>query len=202
MQDTYHSSFNAEVRAAAIFALGCCINSGSGAIGNGPYCDRDQELFRIEQDILALLQLAVTDGAMLVRTECALAIGRAAMIPPGTQASAQARELSHHDHFVNAFQRQKQRVVQYVNQQRMRAIVMDSRRQGGRAAASFGRTHRDGLQGTRSETHGSIGERVHVGFARSEDAADGLTTYRTGLPSSGVAPIGCTTADCEHLFHV
>lgn len=167
-----------------MFALGCCINSGSSAIGCGPCSDQDQELFAIEQDIISLLQQAVTDGAMLVRAECALAIGRAAIIPPGTQASAQSRELSHHDHFVNAFQRQKQRVVQYVNQQRMRAIVMDNRRPGGR---STGRTHREVLQGTRSETHFSIGDRVHVGYARSEDAGDGLTTYQAGLPPSGAA---------------
>lgn len=183
VQDTYYTSFNAEVRAAAVFALGCCINSGSTAIGHGPYSELEIELFRVEQDILALLQLAVTDGSMLVRAECALAIGRAAMIPPGTQASARIRELSHHDHFANAFQRQKKRVVQYVNQQRMRAIVMDPRGSGAKSAMSTGRTQRDVLRGTHSDTHehnGSISERVHVGSSRSEAGADGLTTYRTG----------------------
>jgi hypothetical protein len=185
VQESYYCSFNSEVRAAAIFALGCCINSSILPNDGTNITDRDRELFRLEQDILMLMHLAATDGSMLVRVECAIAIGRAAIVPPSNAMQATERELCHHDHFLKAFQAQKARVLLDMNHQRMSMMMLApvlSNSEQGMTTPDTSRSRRAALRGTHSDSHVSnerwaaSDTRVHAGVARSE--ADMLSTRR------------------------
>lgn len=199
LQETYHTSFNAEVRAAAIFALGCCINSS--IVGVEPSvvnAERDLELFKLEQDVLMLMQLAATDGSMLVRVEIAIAIGRAAVIPTNNLMQAGDGELCHHDQFLKAFQAQKARVLLDMNHQRMSMMMLAPSRHNSDAGAATPNTaasRKAGLRGAQSDGHVSherwrSGDtRVHAGVARSE--TDMLSTHtQAPLHPTGAAP-GC-----------
>lgn len=194
LQETYFTSFNAEVRAAAIFALGCCINSSIVPSDGGAVTERDRELFRLEQDVLMLMHLAATDGSMLVRVECAIAIGRAAVTPPSSMVQAGERELCHHEQFLKAFRAQKARVLLDMNHQRMSMMMLAPDMDNADASVAtpnMARSRKGVLRGTHSDGHVSrerwlaADTRVHAGVARSE--ADMLST-RTHLLATSAIP--------------
>ena len=208
LQESYHTSFNAEVRAAAIFALGCCINSSIvSSEGSAMMAERDRELFKLEQDVLMLMHLAATDGSMLVRVEIAIAIGRAAVIPPSNLLQAGDRELCHHDQFLKAFQAQKARVLLDMNHQRMSMMMLAPALQHSDAAAATPHTagsRKVGLRGTYSDGHVSherwqSGDtRVHAGVARSET---GMLSTRTHAQfhATGTMPCCAGTIVCYRV---
>lgn len=201
MQESYQTSFNAEVRAAAIFALGCCLNSSVVPSDGNEVTEHTRELFRLEQDVLMLIHQAVRDGSMLVRVECSIAIGRAAVVPPSSTGSSEERELCHHDQFLKAFQNQRARVLLDMNHQRMSMMMMAPvlhHSETGAATPDTG--SRRGLRGTHSDGHVSH-ERwisgdmnLRTGVARSE--TDMLST-RKHLCGAGIVPSG----DCKKYMH-
>jgi hypothetical protein len=177
LQETYQTSFNAEVRAAAIFALGCCINSSIAPSESPTPTERDRELFKLEQDVLMLMHLAATDGSMLVRVECAIAIGRAAVIPASNVLHGGETELCHHDQFLEAFKNQRARVLLDMNHKRMSMMMLAptlNHSDAGAVTPDTSESRRGGLRGTHSDGHVSHerwlsgDNRVHAGVARSE----------------------------------
>jgi hypothetical protein len=177
LQDVYQNSFNAEVRAASIFALGCCINSSIVPIEGPTPTERDRELFRLEQEVLMLMHLATTDGSMLVRVECAIAIARAAVIPPSNIMHGGDSELCHHTQFLKAFQNQRARVLLDMNHQRMSMMMLAPalhHSDTGAVTPDALESRRGGLRGTHSdgpyshERWMSGDNRVHSGVTRSE----------------------------------
>lgn len=171
--------------------------------------ERDRELFKLEQDVLMLMHLAATDGSMLVRVECAIAIGRAAVIPPANLLQTGERELCHHGQFLKAFQAQKARVLLDMNHQRMSMMMLAPalhNSDAGVATPDTSGSRKQALRGTHSDGHVSHEQwltadtRVHSGVARSE--TDMLfTRTHAHFHATGEDPFCLARLDLVSRFH-
>ena len=103
--DLVGMSYDAEVRSAAVFALGCIIDTGL----HGPPDEKpDTRTARldIEQHILSNLLPRTFDGSPLVRTEVAVAISRAACVPSNSGLTR------HNMYFTESIEKHQQRIME------------------------------------------------------------------------------------------
>jgi hypothetical protein len=139
----------------------------------------------MEQEILQLIRLACRDGSMLVRVECTVALARAACVPPGLSRKV----LGHHEHFIRAFQKQKERMHEDIKMAHMSHMLLygpdnlaseTSRHSiGGHVAEYRSRLSDTGvtLRGAQSDVNPSFEAlsaeaAIYTGTTRSESGAD------------------------------
>ena len=107
MQDIATKMHDTELRAAAIFALGCLIDTGRSKTPTEESSEAAAERAAVERSILDIVHGAASDGAIIVRIECAIAFARAAVAPTVPSSKKQ-----HHEHLGAAFETQRDRVMQ------------------------------------------------------------------------------------------
>jgi hypothetical protein len=141
--------WDAEVRASAIFALGCLIEQDTARVLVDEPQEQANMRFGIEQEILGVVHDAAADGAVIVRVECAIAIGRAASLP-GFIGSRKR----HHILLAQAFEKQHDCVMEaYTAQQNLLMIESQRLNDGAQTRRDVPRAPASEGAVTRSELH-------------------------------------------------
>jgi hypothetical protein len=106
VQDVISNMYDTEVRGAAVFALGCLIDTGLHRNLADETDEQANERIARERDMLSIVHNVANDGSMLVRVECAIAIARAAVTPTSLTS-----KKKHNILIAQAFDSQRERVM-------------------------------------------------------------------------------------------
>ena len=186
LQDVIYSMHDAELRAAATFALGCLIDTGltRSTLEEGEAAADAR--FAMEQEVLEIVHDAASDGSTLVRVECAIAIGRAACVPAFV-----ASKKRHSGLIAQAFEAQHARVVHEYSAHRNMFAYQPASLQLGRpgvprAPVSEGGVPRSQVGGRPSDGRGGV--RLSASLDPWGKRNDARTSAPVSRTASGAAP--------------